>query len=82
MACAIDEEVKRILDDAYERAKQSIRDNRAKMVKLAATLMEVETLDRASFERLMNEVDSAVSGSANGEASESVSEQSSLDAAV
>ncbi|RMG95088.1 MAG: cell division protein FtsH, partial [Chloroflexi bacterium] len=82
VARAIDEEVKRILDDAYERAKQIIRDNHSKMVKLAATLMEVETLDRASFERLMNEVDSAVSGSVNGEASESVSEQSSLDAAA
>ncbi|MCB9422196.1 MAG: ATP-dependent zinc metalloprotease FtsH [Ardenticatenaceae bacterium] len=53
-ARAIDEEVKRILHDNYERALNIIRENRDKMVTLAQKLMEVETLDRAMFEELMN----------------------------
>ncbi len=54
-ARAIDEEVKRILNECYDRALEIIRENRDKMTKLAETLMDVETLDRAEFERLMNE---------------------------
>lgn len=50
----IDEEVRLILDRAYKKAKQVIEDNREKMVKLARTLIEVETLDRTGFEALMN----------------------------
>jgi cell division protease FtsH len=54
-AKAIDDEVRRILTENYDRAKQLIHDNRHKMERLADTLIEVETLDRAEFERLMNE---------------------------
>jgi cell division protease FtsH len=54
-ARAIDGEVKRILTEGYERALSLIRNNRDRMVKLAKTLMEVETLDRKEFEKLMNE---------------------------
>lgn len=53
----IDKEVSRILDDNYKRAKQIIQENRRKLVKLAQTLMEVETLDREAFEELMNAED-------------------------
>ncbi|HEX6384433.1 MAG TPA: ATP-dependent zinc metalloprotease FtsH, partial [Anaerolineae bacterium] len=53
-ARTIDEEVKRILHENYQRSLNIVRDNRHKMVKLASTLMEVETLDRAAFEELMN----------------------------
>ncbi len=61
-ARAIDEEVRRLLEDNYKRALNIVRDNRQKMVALAQKLIEVETIDRETFERLMNE-------SGNGEAS-------------
>jgi cell division protease FtsH len=61
-ARAIDEEVRRLLEDNYKRALTIVRDNRQRMVALAQKLIEVETLDREMFERLMNEP-------ANGEAS-------------
>jgi cell division protease FtsH len=52
-AQAIDAEVRRILDDNYERTKELIRENKDKLVKLAKTLIKVETLDREAFEQLM-----------------------------
>ncbi len=50
----IDAEVRDILDRNYQRAVNIVRDNYDKMVALATKLMEVETLDRAAFEELMN----------------------------
>lgn len=51
----IDFEVKRILDDNYERAKRIILENRSQLVALVDSLMEIETLDRDEFEALMNQ---------------------------
>lgn len=53
-ATAIDEEVGRILDTNYDRAKQIIEENKSQLVMLAQTLINVETLDREEFEALMN----------------------------
>ncbi len=53
-ATSIDEEVSEILDRNYRRAKELVEENRDKLVELAETLMEVETLDRSEFEELMN----------------------------
>ncbi len=53
-ARSIDEEVKQILNQSYEKALSIIRANQDKMVELAKTLMEVETLDREEFEIIMN----------------------------
>ncbi|MFL7837738.1 MAG: ATP-dependent zinc metalloprotease FtsH [Candidatus Promineifilaceae bacterium] len=53
-ARSIDEEVKKILKQSYERALEIIRANEERMVELAKTLMEVETLDREEFEQIMN----------------------------
>ena len=53
-ATIIDEEVNRISDEAYQRAKDTIQSNRSKLERLAQTLIEVETLDRERFEELMN----------------------------
>ncbi|MCP4426590.1 MAG: ATP-dependent zinc metalloprotease FtsH [Chloroflexi bacterium] len=59
-ARTIDEEVRQLLRNNYERALNIVRENREKMVSLAEMLMEVETLDREAFEGLMNEpLDSA-----------------------
>ena len=65
-ARAIDQEVKKILDENYARAKKIIEDNRERMVALANKLMEVETMDRPEFEKLMNETASIQSE--NGQA--------------
>ena len=54
-ARAIDGEVRQILETSYEKSLAIIRENRDLMVKLADTLMDVETLDRTDFEKLMNE---------------------------
>jgi len=54
-AQAIDAEVKRILEENYTRALGVIEQNHDRMVQLATTLMDVETLDRPAFEKLMND---------------------------
>jgi cell division protease FtsH len=46
----IDNEVKRILVDQYDRAKHILLGNRAKLDELADILIDQETLDRQSFE--------------------------------
>jgi len=50
----IDNEVKRILQAAYQRAKNILLENRDKMDKLVEILMEVETLDSNEFVQIMN----------------------------
>ncbi len=49
----IDEEVARIVNQAYKRAKAILKEHRDKLVRLAELLLEVETVDRAQFEALM-----------------------------
>ena len=58
-AAAIDEEVDRILENNYRRAKQVVQDNKDMLIELAETLKTVETLDRKEFEALMNKVGAA-----------------------
>ncbi len=55
-AQTIDAEVKRLLEENYNRAGTIIEQNHDRMVHLATTLIDVETLDRAAFEKLMNEL--------------------------
>ncbi len=49
----IDSEVRKLLESGYENALNIIRENRDKMVNLAKTLIDKETLDREVFENLM-----------------------------
>ncbi|HEC22930.1 MAG TPA: ATP-dependent zinc metalloprotease FtsH [Chloroflexi bacterium] len=49
----IDEEVRHIISDAYERARAVLTEHRDKLELIAETLLEIETLDREAFERLM-----------------------------
>ncbi len=49
----IDEEVRRIVSEGYERARTILSENRDKLELVAQTLLEVETLDREAFVRLM-----------------------------
>ena len=59
-AKAIDDEVRQILEHNYDRAKQIVTEKRDIMVNLANALMEVETMDRETFESIMNEVGKSV----------------------
>jgi len=55
----IDDEVKRIVETAYNRAKSILVENLDKLHKLASVLIEQETLDRAAFEEIMADSASA-----------------------
>jgi len=48
----IDVEVRGIVADAYERAKEILTNYRAKLDEIADKLMEVETLSREEFEEI------------------------------
>ncbi len=49
----IDAEVRLIIDEAYDRARQLLTDNRDKLELIAHTLLEMETLEAAEFVALM-----------------------------
>ena len=53
VAQAIDREVRGIVMRAYERAREVLRDNLDTLHTVAARLIEVETIDRQEFERLV-----------------------------
>ena len=55
VAGRIDREVSRILEAAYDRAKQILRENREKLDMLVEALLAQETLNRAEFVALMDE---------------------------
>jgi cell division protease FtsH len=50
----IDEEVRRIIDHAYQAAKKILSENRSKLDQLARRLIEVETLEGEELERVFN----------------------------
>lgn len=49
----IDREVERIIDECFERAKELVKEEEAKLDSVARRLMEVETIGGEEFERLM-----------------------------
>ncbi len=53
VASQIDEEVERIIRDAYERAKEVITTHRKALDAIAKKLVEVETLERDDFEKIL-----------------------------
>jgi len=48
----IDEEVKQLVDEAYERAREILITYRAQLDAIAQTLIEVETINREAFDEL------------------------------
>ncbi len=52
-AIKIDQEVKKIIAEQYNRAENIIRDNRESMVRLAEALLEFETLDSVMIRRVV-----------------------------
>ena len=55
VAARIDWEVSRMLEEAYNRAKDILRENKGKLDMLAEALLKQETLNRAEFVALMDE---------------------------
>ncbi|HRV93771.1 MAG TPA: ATP-dependent zinc metalloprotease FtsH [Anaerolineae bacterium] len=53
VAQAIDQEIRQILDHAYQRAKEILINKQRKLEELAHALLEFETIDRPQFEMLM-----------------------------
>jgi len=53
MSAKVDVEIKRLTDEALEMAKKVLRANRRKLDKVAAVLVEKESLDGKEFEELM-----------------------------
>jgi cell division protease FtsH len=53
MSRHIDREIRRIIEAAYQQAKQILTEKKDKLENLAKTLLEVETVDRPRFEGLM-----------------------------
>ena len=53
LAAKIDREIAKFIDEGYKKAKETLSKNRAKLDKVADTLLEKETLDRDEFEQLV-----------------------------
>ena len=53
-AIKIDQEVRRIVDSAYDRARTILTEQKDKLVVLAETLLEQEVLDRKEFLKLID----------------------------
>ncbi|HEY7590604.1 MAG TPA: ATP-dependent zinc metalloprotease FtsH [Candidatus Limnocylindrales bacterium] len=56
VAKQIDEEVRAIIDRAYERAKEVLDDHRGRLESLAAKLIAEETVDGEDFEKLFSDL--------------------------
>lgn len=56
VAAEIDAEIKRIVDEQYQRAKTLLTENRDMLNALASELLERETLDENEFTDIMNKV--------------------------
>ena len=56
IAAEIDKEVKRIVDERYNIAKQLLSENEDMLRKIAKELLERETLDEAEFNEIMNKI--------------------------
>lgn len=53
MQSKIDSEVKKIIDNAHKQALEILRKNKVKLEKVAAALLEKETLESEEFEKIM-----------------------------
>jgi cell division protease FtsH len=56
VAQQIDQEVRRFIDEAHDRAKRTLQEYRDKLVAVATRLVEIETLDSDEFEAIMQAV--------------------------
>lgn len=55
MQANVDEEIKKIVDQAYQKTLEILKKNKAKLDKVAKVLLEKETIEAEEFEALMKE---------------------------
>jgi cell division protease FtsH len=53
IAKEIDDEIRRVIEEAHEKATNVLRDHMEELHKLSAILIERETIDKIQFERLL-----------------------------
>jgi cell division protease FtsH len=53
IAREIDDEIRRVIEEAHANAQQTLRDHMGELHKLSAILIERETIDKDQFERLL-----------------------------
>jgi len=58
IAYAIDKEASKYINDSYNKAEQILKDNMDKLHKVAAYLMEHETMEAEAFEKIVNNQES------------------------
>jgi cell division protease FtsH len=56
VAQQIDQEVRRFIDEAHDRARRTLQEYRDKLVAVATRLVEIETLDSDEFDAIMQAV--------------------------
>jgi cell division protease FtsH len=54
VACAIDQEVKRIIDNCHEKAHEILKEHKEMLCHIAEVLLEREVLDGTEFQKLVN----------------------------
>jgi len=59
LASKIDKEVRRILDEAYARTENILKEHRAELDRVANALLEMETLDKDQFEAIYSNTQTA-----------------------
>jgi cell division protease FtsH len=53
IAREIDDEIRRVIEEAHERARVVLRDHMDELHRISALLIERETIDKEQFERLL-----------------------------
>lgn len=81
-ASEIDEEVRRIIEKAFEETKRILEANMDKLVRVAEALLKVETIDGKQFEALFNnEIDAETLSEQIAEEERIIKEENAKDAA-
>ncbi len=73
-AQVIDEEVSKIIEDQYDRAKKLLHDNKEKLIKLAELLLEKEVMFKEDLEAIFGKRPFAEKQQANGKPADPVQE--------
>jgi cell division protease FtsH len=70
VAAEIDAEMKSIIEQAYRKAEEIVKDHRKELEAVANALLERETLEAADFERLLNSFNHDIASGAPDDTSE------------
>ena len=64
VAAAIDQEIKRIIDECYQKAKEIILSHKEVLIQCSELLLEKEKIGQAEFEELFNRIENKTDGQA------------------